>query len=208
MFQIFVEGQGENKAGQKLVHRIVSQYSLGNAHFSEGRRYPKLHINEGLHKVIELARRDPATEGVLILRDDEDACPKDNAPKKAAFLRELKAPFPIAYCVLYREFETLFIACSIQLKGKTIPHSIRGNITFKSAIPSVDPEQVRGAKEWITRNMLDGGKVYKPTTDQLTFVEAIDLKLLQEKDLPRFGTLVRCIEFLITNRGASAVYPL
>lgn len=75
MFQLFVEGSGDTKSSQKLIYKITEHLKINGIHFSEGRRMPKLHTNEGLSKVVNLARLDKRTKGVLILRDDEDNCP-------------------------------------------------------------------------------------------------------------------------------------
>lgn len=206
MFQLFVEGRGENKAGQKLVHKIIHHYQLGEYFFSEGRRIPNIHTNDGLRTAVQFATLDPRTEGVLILRDDEDNCPKEKAPKIADFLRSLKMPFPIAYCILYREFETIFVAYAKELAGKKIQHVVKGTLQFSDEIPEVNPEDIRGAKEWITRCLLNG-RAYKPTIDQLTLTQAIDVEKMLKIDLPSFGTLTRCVIHLIKNRNTGLVYP-
>jgi len=206
MFQLFVEGQGEQGAAQKLVQKIVHHYGLEPAHFSEGRRIGNLHTTQGIEIALKYARIDKNTEGVLILRDDEDHCPANHAPLVADFIRTMALPFPVAYCIVYREFESLFVAHAPAWAGKTIPHRIRGSFTFIKDIPVIDAESRRDAKGWIT-DQLAGGTVYKPTVDQLSLTQALNIETLQASGLACFGTLCRCIDFLVTNRGRSVVYP-
>jgi hypothetical protein len=206
MIQLFVEGQGETSASQKLIYKIIEYYSLGHHVFSNGRRIPNLHTDEGVKKAVNLAWLDPNTEGVLIMRDDEDNCPKVTAPRMAKLIKDLNAPFPVAYCIMYREFETLFIAYSKEFAGQAIQHVIRGTIQFKTEIPEVIPETIRGAKEWISK-YLEGGRVYKPTTDQLSLTQALDIEKMISLNLPCFDTLTRCVKKIIENKNSHYVYP-
>lgn len=207
MFQLFVEGRGENEAGQKLVHKIIHHYRLGNHIFSAGRRLPNLHTIDGLKSAVSLARFSKETEGMLILRDDEDNCPKTLAPQIATYLKSLNAPFPIGYCIMYREFETLFVAYARHFAGRKIAHVHRGSIQFKEDIPIVDPESVRGTKEWISKQLI-GTRAYKPTIDQLSLTNAIDIGTMENLKLPCFETLVRCVSNIIEHRGHPYVYPI
>jgi hypothetical protein len=206
MFQLFVEGKGEALAAQKLVQKMASYLGLSDCFFSLGRRIPNLHTIDGLQRAVLYGKETKNLDGILILRDDEDNCPAEVAPKHAKFLRSLKMPFPIAYCILYREFETLFVAYADEFAKKPVPHLVRGQFNFEKSIQSPDnPEQIRGAKEWLTRRLQ--GRVYKPTTDQLSLTQAMDIAVLQQKGLACTETLERCIRFLRENRGISAVYP-
>ncbi len=207
MFQLFVEGRGENAAAQKLVYKIIHHFGLGNDHFTEGRRLPNLDTKEGVQKAIQLARLDPKTEGVLIIRDCDDDCPKQIAPKIASDIQAENLPFPVGYCLMYREFESLFIAHAPEWAGKGIAHNVRGTLNFKDNIPIENPENIRGAKEAITK-YLAGNRVYKPTLDQITLTQALDINVMIGKQLPCFETLVRCIHYILSNKGQSVVYPV
>lgn len=206
MFQLFVEGHGEPEAAQKLVHKIVNHLGYQDCYFSKGRRRPNLHTHEGLRETIELGALSPGVEGILILRDDEDNCPAITAPERANFMRSLSMPFPIAYCILYREYETMFIAYSDEFAKAPVPHLIRGQFIFQPGTTApANPEYIRGAKEWLTKHLL--GRTYKPTTDQLSLTQAMDISILQKKGLACIGTLERCVNFLYTNKGSRLVYP-
>lgn len=207
MFYLFVEGHGENSAAQKLVHKILDHYNMQGHYFSEGIRWKNLHMETGLKKAVDYARLLDNVEGILFMRDDEDNCPKTLAPSKAEFLRGLNAPFPIAYCIMYREYESLFAAYMEEFAGKTIEHAITGKIRFANQVQVLDdPESKRDAKGFVSDN-LAGNRVYKPTTDQFTLTRALDIQKLAEKQLPCFDTLVRCIQHLVSNLGKSFVYP-
>lgn len=207
MFYLFVEGHGENVAAQKLIHKLIHHYQFGNYFFSEGKRWKNLHLVEGLEKAVRYAALQDDIEGVLLLRDSDDDCPKTLAPQIAGILRNLKMPFPIAYCLMYREFETLFVAYLNEFSGLTIPHLQHKNLTFQNNIPVFDnPESKRDAKGVVSDYLLRVG-TYKPTVDQASITQALNIGVLETKNIPCFHTLVRCAKHLIENIGMSSVYP-
>ena len=130
---------------------------------------------------------------LLILRDEDDACPRDLAPVMAQQLRQLNLPFPVAYVLLHPEYEVLFLPCLAQM-----------------GFPAWDGdswEARRGVKEWLS-GKLPRGRSYKPTVDQLPMTQQIDLPLLREANVPCFGTLERAIGFLVAQVGqGGVVYP-
>lgn len=71
-----------------------------------------------------------------------------------------------------------------------------------------DPDQgPRGAKEWLTRNML-AGVAYKPTADQLAMTRLLDPAHPKLNNLASFRRMRRALAFLASNLGrAGAVYP-
>jgi hypothetical protein len=86
---------------------------------------------------------------------------------------------------MYREFETLFVAYSQHFAGRSISHHVKGTLNFRNNIPTIaDPETVRGAKEWISTYCLQDGRVYKPTIDQLSLTQALEIDKLIATNLP------------------------
>lgn len=208
MFKLFVEGHGELGSANKLVQKIIAHDEHENIYFSPAQRMPGVHKDDVLKKIVDICRLDANTEGILIIRDDEDNCPRELAPEKARFLRTLSPPWPIAYCIMYREFETLFVAYADEFKGKTISHLIKGEIRFSETLQKPEnPETIRGAKEWISRAMV-GNRAYKPTVDQLSLTSALNVSTLIGKNLPCVQTLRNCISHLVKNKNQSQVYPL
>lgn len=207
MIYILAEGHGEIEASTKLVYKIWHNLNLPKTHIGKAIRWKNLHQDQGIKKGIEYIRSKKDVSGLLILRDDEDNCPATIAPLKSKFIITLNVNFPISYVIMYREYETLFVAYLKHFMGKSIPHLIRGNIDFSNniAIPH-NPESIRDAKGLIS-SALSGTTSYKPTTDQLSLTQAIDINLLRQTQLPSFGSLERAILNLSNNQNSFVVYP-
>ncbi len=194
---IIVEGHGEVQATQNLITRL-SHANDFYFPWATPRRWPNLHQWEarysgGVQSGAEFIRAKPDAGMLLILRDEDDACPKDLAPIMAQQLRQLNLPFPVAYVLLHPEYEVLFLPCLPQM-----------------GFPAWDGETWearRGIKEWLS-GQLPRGRSYKPTVDQLSMTRQIDLPILREAGVPSFGTLERAIGFLATHlHQPGAVYP-
>lgn len=209
MIYIVVEGHGEVEAATKLVFKLWFDLGLPpNIVISKAIRWVNLHKDEGVRKAVEHIRNKSNVSGLLIIRDSEDDCPATLAPKIAGYIRSLNPPFPVAYHLMYREFETLFVAYLDEFEGKEIDHLVSGKLIFKEEINKPeDPESKRDAKS-IIKTALSGSRSYKPTTDQATLVNALDIGILRGKQLPCFGTLERCLKHLSGSQGTGLIYPL
>jgi len=207
MIYILVEGHGEVEAASKLVSKICFNLEYSKVHIAKAIRTANLHKPDSLIRSIKTFQYKPNVDGLLIIKDEDDKCPKVEAPKIATVLKGNPMPFPISYHLMYREFETLFCAYLNEFKGKTITHLITGEIKFKDDIVAPqNPEAKRDAKKLITESF-QGGRVYKPTVDQLTLTQALDISVLRSLNLPCYGTLERCIIHLVENKGKFSVYP-
>jgi len=195
---ILVEGHGEVEAAQNLIVRLSYENSLYQP-WTTPRRWKNLHQWEskysgGIRAGVELMRGRPDVGALLILRDEDDQCPKDLAPTIARQLRQLSLPFPVAYVLLHPEYEVLFLPCLEVCLG----------------FPPWDGEtweSRRGIKEWLSRQ-LPRGRAYKPTVDQLRMTQKLDLQRIREANVPSFGSLERAIRFLAEHWGQGGlVYP-
>ena len=89
---ILVEGHGEVKAAQNLVVRLASEDGCPLV-WRQPLRWLNLHQWDpasgrgGLRGGVEFVRRKRDAAALLILRDEDDACPKDLAPAMAKHLR-------------------------------------------------------------------------------------------------------------------------
>jgi hypothetical protein len=102
---------------------------------------------------------------VLILFDCEDDCPAQLGPKLLREAAEVRGDVRTLVALSYREYETWFLAAVRSLRGlRGLPENLN---------PPADPEAIRGAKEWLGRQM-DGG--YDPIIHQAEFSRAIDLE--------------------------------
>jgi hypothetical protein len=143
-----------------------------------------------------------------VLRDEDDACPRERAPALAAVARTMGAPFPVAIVLLHREYEVLFLPCVEAMAGQPIvgADGQRRPGLVAGARYDGDWEAKRDVKGWLTAHF-PPGRSYKPTVDQLALTRMIDLATLRAADVPCFGTLERALAFLAANFGGSGVYP-
>lgn len=194
---LLVEGHGELEAAHNLVVRLGCEVGFPLP-WTKPRQWPNLHQWEanrsgGVLAGAEFLRRKPDAGALLILKDEDDGCPKELAPAVAARLRHLNLPFPTAYVLLRPEYEVLFLPCLAKL-----------------GFPDWDKpswEARRGIKEWLSKQ-LPSGRSYKPTVDQLPLTRKIDLNAVRTAEVPCFGSLERAISFLRDNLAApGATYP-
>lgn len=166
--------------------------------WTKPRRWPNLHQwvakrSGGVKAGAESVRSKADAGALLILKDEDDGCPKELAPQMAKKLRRLNLLFPTAYVLLRPEYEVLFLPC---LKRMGF-----------SPWNSNSWEARRGIKEWLSRQ-LPQGRSYKPTVDQLLMTQKIDFPTLRAAGVPCFGSLERAIRFLSLNlKQPGSVYP-
>lgn len=202
---ILVEGHGEVGAVDNLVSRLSIETGFPHP-WAPAIRWKNLHQQQGFEKGANFIRTKRDVEALLILRDEDDACPKERGPAMAAWLKGLELPFPSALVLLHPEYEVLFLPCLDRIAGKPLGKGA-------AARPGLRPgsrwegswESRRGIKEWLTAHF-PPNRSYKPTVDQLDLTRLLDFALLREADLPCFGTLERALTFLARS-SAGAAYP-
>ncbi len=206
---LVVEGHGETRAALNLVTRVWTDRGLPHIVWSDPPiRGKALHTEEGIAEACRLVRSKGDAEALLILRDEDDACPKDTGPQGAAWLSREGLPYPTALVLAHREYETWFLPCVHLMAGKPIqdhlankrPGLLAGT-TFTGKY-----ESIRGVKEWLTRHF-PRGRSYKPTVDQLPMTRMIDIGVLRAAGVPSYETFERALAWLSTNRGKKGVYP-
>lgn len=209
---LVVEGHGDGEAALNLVTRLAKDLGIAGLHWAEPIRGRNLHQERGMQKAGELVRGKGDAAALLLLRDEDDACPKDVAPLAAGWLRNLSLPFPSAVVLAHREFEALFLPCLSRMAGRKLvsPEGIERPGLLPGSAFTGDPESIRGVKEWLSRHM-PPGRAYKPTLDQLALARLVEFRLLRESDppLPCFGSLERATRFLHSRlpSGSTEVYP-
>lgn len=204
---IVIEGHGELGAADNLVNRLWVEAGHSQP-WAPARRWKNLHARNGVQKAIQatVARGDAGA--LLILRDEDDACPRERGPEMAEWARALEPPFPVATVLLHREYEVLFLPCLQLMSGRPIRGAdgqervgLLPGTRFEGSW-----ESKRGVKEWLTAHF-PPGRAYKPTLDQLPLTRMIDLAMLRAADVPCFGTLERALTFLGSCFGRPGVYP-
>lgn len=196
---LVVEGHGDGQAALNLVVRLWADLRLPALSWAVPMRGKNLHQERGVQKACQLVRSKGDAAALLLLRDEDDECPKVSAPRAATWIQALRLPFPAAVVLAHREYEAFFLPCIARMAGREIVH--HGNLRRPGLLAgtsfSGDPQDIRGVKEWLSSHM-PYGHSYKPTVDQLPFTRMIDFGMLRESDppLPCFGSLERALRFL------------
>jgi hypothetical protein len=205
---IFGEGHGESDSAINLISRLWQHLQLDPTHvWTKVYRSSTLNTEDGIKKACTFARVE-GFDKLLILRDEDDLCPRDTGPAGAEWIRESALDIPAALVLLYREYETLFLPCLEIISAANPGGGIHGEQVAWIAPGTTftgDFESVRGVKEWLSRRFPEGKK-YKPRVDQLAMTRLLDFDVLQESGLPCYGSLVRALQFLSSHTG-HAVYP-
>jgi hypothetical protein len=206
---LVVEGHGEVKAAVNLVTRLWSELGLRALHWAEPWRGKALNTREGISRVCALVRQRDA-DVLLLLRDEDDGCPKELGPKVASWLEEEKLDFPAAVVLMHREYETLFLPCLPRMAGRPMVDDrgiARPGIVLGAEFLG-NVESVRDAKGTISR-FFPKGRIYKPAMDQLPLTRMLDFGDLRQANVPCFGTLERALQFLgeKSSLDINRVYP-
>lgn len=124
---------------------------------------------------------------VLILLDADDDCPAELGPALLSVARSVAlASVPVAVVVARAEYESWLLAGLEGLRGR------RG--VREEATAPVDPESVRGAKEYLQQQM-EPGRYYSETVDQPALTQMLDLERARKRS-PSFDKLWREVERL------------
>jgi hypothetical protein len=209
---LVVEGHGDGQAALNLVVRLSKDLGFTELHWAEPIRGRNLHQERGIQKAGELVRTKGDAAALLLMRDEDDGCPKDLAPLTAGWLKSLALPFPSAVVLAHREFEAFFLPCLSQMAGRKLvsPKGVERDGLLPDSVFHGNPESIRGVKEWLSQHM-PAGRAYKPTVDQLPLARLVNFQILRAANppLPCFGSMERAIQFLHRqiNLGIVETYP-
>jgi hypothetical protein len=171
-----VEGDGEEQAPPVLVSRIIAE------------AYPDLYVRTFIatnfrgrdkfqdrvlvQRAVDSAARRINTGGaVLMLLDADDDCPVQLGDRLLGWAREARSDILTSVVVANREYEAWFLAAAESLQGhRGLPVDLK---------PPFAADSVRGAKEWLVRNMRRA-EPYGPTRHQASFSARIDLGLARQ----------------------------
>lgn len=203
---VVVEGHGELRAAANLLSRLWSDLGLPFAPWADPIRGWALHTAAGTEKAVSLVRRKPDARHLLLLRDEDDACPAETGPLAASWVSALHPPFPVAVVLLRREFETLLLPSLHRMAGVPLvdPRGVSRPGVMAGTEFTGDAESIRDAKGEITRHWARGR--YKPALDQLALTQLADFADIRAAEIASFGTLERALRFLASTVG-SGVYP-
>lgn len=209
MGYLLVEGHGEVEAVGNLISRLWSDLSLPFLPWAKPIRRKGLNRPDNIIRSCNIVRRKREPAALLVIRDEDDYCPKEIAPKESRIILEQNLPFPAATVLMHREYEVLFLPCVGQMAG--LPIQDESGQQRPGLLPGTtfdgNPEDVRGVKEWLT-DRFPQSLAYKPTIDQLPFTRMIDFELIRDAEsVPCFFTLERALRFLSDNIGRGGVFP-
>lgn len=186
-----VEGHGEVEAVPILLRRVLHSQA---AHPVEVRRPIRVKRNQvvkpgELERVIELASMQPDCRAILILLDADDDCPAVLGPELLLRAQTARPDIPCSVVLAKSEFEAWFVASIESLRGCC---GIR-----QDAVAPESPEDIRGAKGWLTRQM-SAGRAYLETDDQPSLASRFDIEQAR----------LRCDSFDKFMRDVDALFAL
>lgn len=166
-----VEGKGEVKAVPILIRRVAAIHCpelvpviSTPIRFSRN----KVYKTGELEHAVGIALRSISKQGaILIILDSDDDCPADLAPTLLNRISPVFRNIPIAVVLAKQEFEAWFLAAAASLRGQ---RGLKNDID-----PPINPEEIRGAKEWISKRMEDNRK-YRETRDQPALTALFDFE--------------------------------
>ena len=184
-----VEGHAEVESVPLLLRRIIAQLGVSDIQVARPFRVKRNRVvKQGeLERAISQTIRDRAeVGGIMVLIDSDDDCP---AKLGLQLLERAKKTthIPVSVVLAHREFECWLLGSKESLRGV--------NGIVKTATAPANPENIRGAKEDLTRNMTRGRR-YLAVDDQVTFTEQFDLYIARQR-CPSFDKCFREVERLL-----------
>jgi hypothetical protein len=169
-----VEGHAEVESVPVLLRRIFAQRGVSDIEVARPFRIKRNRlVKEGeLERAISQSIRDrDGVAGIMVLIDSDDDCPAELGVQLLERAKKTTS-MPVSVVLAQREFECWFLGAKESLRG------ING--IAKIATTPLTPENIRGAKEHLTRNMT-GGRRYLAVDDQVSFAERFDINMARQR---------------------------
>jgi hypothetical protein len=204
--KLIIEGKGDAEAIPVLLRTITlsNNYSdffpdpvpilKANLKAIKGKRT--------IEKYIQHALNSPA-DSVMIAVDSDDVCPINAVTEIRQKMASIHISKPVAICIFYREFETMFLQ-SIDSVMQKHPQFGWRNFNIKAVIDE-DSEKYRDAKGRLSEFM-EHGRRYNAVIDQQRFAKALDYNLACIRSRA-FCHLDRAVKWLYSTKKSSLVYP-
>jgi hypothetical protein len=190
-FFCLVEGKGEVAAVPVLLRRIAERVDPTMSLQIVPARVPRNQIVQAnvLESWVQRAAvTGPGQRAVLVLIDSDDDCPAQLGPALLQRATQARSDISPGVVLAKREFEAWFLAAAESVQGQ------RNLPTPLQAPP--DPENIRGAKEWLSRHM-PAGRKYSATSDQPALTAIFDMDLARQRS-DSFDKCYRDIERLLS----------
>ena len=155
---------------RRLAEERLERYDL---RIAPPHRLPRGRIIRGneLERAAELARRRIRQEGqgaIVLLLDADDDCAAELAGSLRGRLDATVGDIPASVVLPTREYEAWFLAAARPLR--------RSPRVSPGAQPPDQPETIRGAKDYLVREMLIPGETYSETIDQAAFTAIMNFQ--------------------------------
>ncbi len=186
---LIVEGHGDASAMPVLFRRIAAEIDAGRTvEIAPPMRRPRsslVHKPRELERAVEfVALRVRPRGGIFVLVDGDDDCPAKLGPSLQERAKPNAMGLPVSVILPVREFECWLLAAAQSLRGKRgLPADLEA---------PTQPEQVRGAKEWLNERM--SGHSYSETIDQAKLAAVFDLG--QARAVRSFDKCYRAVQAL------------
>jgi len=190
-----VEGHAEVESIPLLLRRMFAQMGATSVQVARPFRVKRNRVVKPgeLERAINQTIRDrDGVAGIMVLIDSDDDCPAELGVQLLERANKT-TQMPVSVVLAQREFECWLLGAKESLRG------INGIAENATAPPN--PENIRGAKEHLTRNMTRGRR-YLAVDDQVTFADKFDLALARKR-CASFDKCFREVEYLVHAIGPS-----
>lgn len=182
-----VEGHGEVDSVPALIRKIAQELDPGlHVVIPHPVRVTKSKLLKSgeLERAVGMAALNAHRDGaILVVLDSDEDCPAELGRELSQRVRSARPDLPSAVALAKREFESWLLA-----SGESLRRGSSGD--FETADR---PEEIQGAKEWLSRHILGG--TYAPTVDQARLTHALDLTLARRA--PSFDRCYREVRRLL-----------
>lgn len=182
-----VEGHGEIPAVPILIRNILAAHGIHDVQPLQPQRhgeYPT--VARKFDNIFLAAIKNNAP--ILWIMDFDSKnhdCPVKEAHNLLSRAEALRPGWPIKIAFLVKEYETLFLIDEAATR-KVFP-----DIPSQTAFPT-NPENIRGAKEWLSKARPSPGDAYKETVHQAKITAHLNLDLLRTRSAD-FAHLERAV---------------
>jgi Domain of unknown function (DUF4276) len=164
-----VEGHGDLLGLPILIRRLAQLHDPSLTVTFEFRRISRSQLLRPgeLERLVEaITRQIGRSTPLLVLLDSDKDCPLVLAQGLLDRCKAAHADVPVSVVVAKCEYEAWFLAAADSLAG-------RGGLRVDVAAPQ-EPEEIRGAKEWLSARMISGAR-YSETRHQPLFSSLLEI---------------------------------
>jgi hypothetical protein len=192
---VIIEGHAEVESVPILLRRMFAGFGVSDIQVSRPFRVKRNRVVKTgeLERAVRQTIHDRfSVAGILILIDSDDDCPAELGPELLGRARNA-THLPVAVVLAHRELECWFLGSKASLRGV--------NGISENATAPLNPENIRGAKEHLTKNMTRGRR-YLAVDDQATFAERFEFNEAR-RFCPSFDKCFREVERLLRAIGSA-----